>query len=308
MPGTPTPSPSLRPPAHAINPLATNTNLGFVPGANVGEIQIGGLSTFFGGVNAEGIYAWHYHSYQAGDDFYWTKGAHSIQAGVSYEHIQSNDLGNVTNGFYVFASFQSFITNAPTSFTSNIPGQSIPIYLRQNVYGGYLMDTYHVRKNLTFTVGSPLRTNHSPSARSTGTLVSCLTPTDSAPTVVSQLYQNPVSAKYLASRSAWSGIPSAQARPRCAPPSVMYDTLPLTYLFTLDTVSTAPFGSTANLVPPRQAALVRTPLTSRIRSSPTTSRSQIPPTSRLHPAALRPALSRAIHLQHPAGTGHRPEP
>ena len=138
----------------AINPLATNTNLGFVPGANVGEIQVGGLSTFFGGVNAEGIYAWHYHSYQAGDDFYWTKGAHSIQAGVSYERTQSNDVGNVTNGYFVFPSFQSFITNAPTSFTSNIPGHSIPIYLRQNVYGGYLMDTWHMRKNLTLTFGA----------------------------------------------------------------------------------------------------------------------------------------------------------
>ena len=138
----------------AINPLASNSALGFVPGANAGEIQIGGLSTFFGGVNAEGIYSWHYHSYQAGDDLYLTKGAHSIQAGFSYERDQSNDLGNVTNGYYVFGSYQSFITNAPTSFTSNIPGHSIPIYLRQNVYGAYLMDTYHMRKNLTLTVGA----------------------------------------------------------------------------------------------------------------------------------------------------------
>ncbi len=106
-----------------INPLASNQNLGFVPGNNIGEIQIGGLSTFFGGVNAEGVYAFHYHSYQAGDDVYWTHGAHSIQAGVSWEHIESNDLGNVTNGYFTFANFQSFITNAPTSFTSNIPGQ-----------------------------------------------------------------------------------------------------------------------------------------------------------------------------------------
>ena len=230
-----------------INPLATNTNLGFVPGANVGEIQVGGLSTFFGGVNAEGIYAWHYHSYQAGDDFYWTKGAHSIQAGVSYERIQSNDVGNVTNGYFVFPSFQSFITNAPTSFTSNIPGHSIPIYLRQNVFGGYLMDTYHMRKNLTLTVGARYEPI-TPVGEKYGHLGVMLTPTDSAPTVVNQIYQNP-SLRNISPRVGvvWDPFGAGKTSVRAA--FGVYDTLPLTYLFTLNTVSTAPFGSTANLSP-----------------------------------------------------------
>ncbi len=230
-----------------INPLATNTNLGFVPGANVGEIQVGGLSTFFGGVNAEGIYAWHYHSYQAGDDFYWTKGAHSIQAGVSYERTQSNDVGNVTNGYFVFPSFQSFITNAPTSFTSNIPGHSIPIYLRQNVFGGYLMDTYHMRKNLTLTVGARYEPI-TPVGEKYGHLGVMLTPTAPAPTVVNQIYQNP-SLRNISPRVGvvWDPFGAGKTSVRAA--FGVYDTLPLTYLFTLNTVSTAPFGSTANLSP-----------------------------------------------------------
>jgi len=231
----------------AINPLGNNAALGFVPGANVGEIQIGGLSTFFGGVNAEGIYSWHYHSYQAGDDLYLTKGAHSIQAGFSYERDLSNDLGNVTNGFYVFPSYQAFITNAPTSFTSNIPGHSIPIYLRQNVYGAYLMDTYHMRKNLTLTLGARYEPV-SAVGEKYGHLGVMLNPTDPAPTVVSHLYQNP-SLRNISPRLGvvWDPFGAGKTSVRAA--FGVYDTLPLTYLFTLDTVSTAPFGSTANLSP-----------------------------------------------------------
>ncbi|HEV2485181.1 MAG TPA: carboxypeptidase regulatory-like domain-containing protein [Terracidiphilus sp.] len=229
----------------AINPLASNSALGFVPGANIGEIQIGGLSTFFGGVNAEGVYSWHYHSYQVGDDLYFTKGSHSLQAGFSYERDQSNDLGNVTNGYYVFGSYQSFISNAPTSFTSNIPGHSIPIYLRQNVYGAYAMDTYHMRRNLTFTVGARYEPI-SAVGEKYGHLGVMLTPTDPAPTVVSHLYQNP-SFLNLSPRLGVVWDPFGAGKTSVRASFGIYDTLPLTYLFTLNTVSTAPFGSTANL-------------------------------------------------------------
>lgn len=231
----------------AINPLANDTALGFVPGANVGEMQIGGLSTFFGGVNAEGVYAWHYHSYQAGDDVYITRGAHSIQAGFSYERIQSNDLGNVTNGYYVFGSYANFIGNAPTSFTSNIPGKSIPIYLRQSVYGAYLMDTYHFRKNLTLTAGLRYEPISSVGEKY-GHLGVMLTPTDPAPTVVSTLYSNPSLLNFSPRVGvAWDPFGDGKTSVRAA--FGIYDMLPLTYLFTLSTVSVAPFGTTANLSP-----------------------------------------------------------
>ena len=229
----------------AINPLATKSTLGFVPNNNVGEIQIGGLSTFFGGVNAEGVYSWHYHSYQVGDDLYLTKGSHSIQAGFAYERDQSNDLGNVTNGYYVFPSYAGFIGNAPTSFTSNIPGHSIPIYLRQNVYGAYVMDTYHLRKNLVLTYGARYEPISSVGEKY-GHLGVMLKPTDPAPTVVSHLYSNP-SFPNLSPRVGVVWDPFSKGKTSVRAAFGIYDTLLLTYLFTLNTVSTAPFGSTANL-------------------------------------------------------------
>jgi hypothetical protein len=231
----------------AINPQATNAALGFVPTANVGEIAVGGLSTFFGGVNSEGVYSFHFNSYQAGDDLYVTKGKHSLQAGFSFEQVQSNDRGTVTNGYYVFPSFQGFITNAPTSFTSNIPGSSIPIYLRQKVYGGYLMDTYHLRENLTLSLGVRYEPTSSVGEKY-GHLGVMLTPTAAAPSVVSQLFQNPTLANVSPRVGvAWDPFGSGRTSVRAA--YGIYDTLPLTYLFTLNTVSVAPFGSTANLSP-----------------------------------------------------------
>lgn len=228
-----------------INPLASNAALGFVPANNVGEIQIGGLSTFFGGVNAEGVYSWHYHSYQAGDDFYFTKGAHSIQAGFSYEKIQSNDSGNVTNGFYTFPSYQAFITNAPTSFTSNIPSNTVPTYLRQNVYGAYAMDNYHARKNLTLTYGVRYEPISSVSEKN-GRIGLLLNPTDPAVTVVNHLYNNPSLLNFSPRLGfAWDPFGSSKTSIRAA--YGIYDTLPLTYMFTLNTVTVAPFGTSANL-------------------------------------------------------------
>ena len=229
----------------AINPLATDTALGFAPNNNVGNFSVGGLSTFFGGVNAEGVYGWHYHSYQAGDDFYVTKGAHSIQAGFAYEHIQSNDVGSVTNGNYAFGSYLSFILNQPTSFTSNIPGLGIPIYLRQNVYGAYLMDTYHMRKNLTMTMGVRYEPVSSVGEKY-GHLGVMLTPTASAPSVVNSLFSNP-SLLNLSPRLGVTWDPFGTGKTSVRAAGGIYDTLPLTYMFTLDTVTVAPFGASANL-------------------------------------------------------------
>ena len=231
----------------AINPLASSSALGFAPSATVGELLIGGLSTFGGGVNAQGVYAYHYHSYQAGDDFYLTKGAHSLQAGFSFERIQSNDVGNSTNGSYSFASFESFITNAPTTFLSNIPGKGIPIYLRQSVYGAYLMDTYHPRTNLTITAGVRYEPISSVGEKY-GHLGELLTPTASTVSVVNSLFSNP-SLFNLSPRLgvAWDPFGAGKTSVRAA--YGIYDTLPLTSFFALDTVTTAPFGSTANLDP-----------------------------------------------------------
>jgi hypothetical protein len=229
----------------AINPLATNTALGFAPNTTVGSLMIGGLSSVTGGVNAEGVFSFRNHSYQAGDDFYLTKGAHSLQAGFSFERIQLNEIGNSTNGDYSFSSYLTFITNAPTSFISNIPGKSIPIYLRQSVYSAYVMDTWHARPNVTVTAGVRYEPT-STIGEKYGHLGVLLTPTSPAPTVVSSLFNNSTLLNFSPRLGvAWDPFGRGKTSVRAA--YGIYDTLPLTTFFTLDTLSVAPFGSTADL-------------------------------------------------------------
>ena len=52
----------------AINPLAADSSLGFLPGRNIGQITIPGITGYPGGLNAAGNYHFHYTSYQIYDD------------------------------------------------------------------------------------------------------------------------------------------------------------------------------------------------------------------------------------------------
>ncbi|WP_263366267.1 TonB-dependent receptor [Edaphobacter bradus] len=229
----------------AINPLASDTALGFVPGQNVGELQISGLSTFFGGVGAEGTYSWHYNSYQAADDVYITKGSHSLQVGFSFEQIQSNDRGNVTNGFFTFGSLSNFLTNKPTQFTSNIPGSGIPIYLRQKVYGAYAFDSYHFRKNLTLIYGVRYEPTSSVTEKY-GHIATLTNPASPTLKLGGALFQNPTLTN-LAPRVGVAWDPFGAGKTSVRASYGIYDNLPLTYQFTLSTLTVAPYGSTANL-------------------------------------------------------------
>ncbi len=229
----------------AINPLAVNTSLGFVPGQNVGELRIPGISTLGGGLNAPGIYSYNYNSYQAGDDLYWTKGAHTLQFGVSYERIQSNDRGTSTNGSYVFNSIADFLTNQPQTFLSNIPGKSIPIYLRQNVFGFYAQDDWHAKKSLTLNLG--LR--YEPASvvgEKYNHLATLTNPASPNLKLGAPFYQNPTLLDF-SPRVGFAWAPSGQGKMVIHGAYGIYDTLPLTYEFALATLAVSPYGATADL-------------------------------------------------------------
>jgi hypothetical protein len=138
----------------AINPLAADPSFGFLPGRNVGQIQIAGITEYPGGLYATGDYHFHYTSYQLYDDVSMTRGRHSLKAGVSVEAIRSNALGAGTNnGAVNFGSLATFLTDQPSSFSATIPGTNAPIGLRQVVAGVYIKDEWRVLRNLTLNLG-----------------------------------------------------------------------------------------------------------------------------------------------------------
>ena len=231
----------------AISPLATDTTYGFVPSFPIGNLQIGGLTSFYGGVNVEGLYSYHYNSYQAGDDIFYTKGRHSMQLGFSFEDIQSNNRGTTTAGYYTFSSYTNFLQNKPQSFASSVPGANIPIYMRQKVYGGYVQDAWHVAHNVTLNLG--LRYEPTSDLTEAHGHFSVL-PTDqaAAPITGQPLFYNPTY-KNFAPRVGVAWDPFSNGKTVVRASYGIYDTLPLTYMFILSTLNVAPFNQTISVTP-----------------------------------------------------------
>ena len=232
----------------AINPLANDTSLGFVPGQPVGEIQVTGLTTFAGGTNAEGTYQNHYNSYQLNDDLFWTRGAHSLKIGGSLEYIQSNALGSTTVGFFTFGSLSNFLQNVPSSFTSQVPGAATPIYMRQWVPGVYIEDDWHVKPNLTLNLGLRYEMATVPTEKY-GHLSTLPTLTSPTPHLGSPYFNN-ATYKDFSPRVGFAWDPFHTGKTAIRAGFGLYDTLPLTYQFSLLAVNTAPYTLNVSLSKP----------------------------------------------------------
>jgi len=141
--------------AKAINPAAADPQYGFDPGSSVGAIQIGNAYTAFsGGVIVSTPFEFRWNSYQIYDNFYYTKGIHSMKFGANGERIQDNFLGADTpGGAFTFNNLADYLSNSPASFSSDVLGTETPRYVRMSIAAGYFQDDIHFRPNLTFNVG-----------------------------------------------------------------------------------------------------------------------------------------------------------
>jgi hypothetical protein len=231
--------------AGAINPAANDTSLGFAPGSTVGEMRISGITIFPGGVGAEGTYQYHYNSYQVYDDLFWTHGAHSIKFGGAFERDQSNEFGSTTTGSFVFGNLKNFLTNAPTSFSSAVPGAAIPIYLRQSVGGAYAQDDWHLRQNLTVNLGLRYELASVPTEINNHltTLPSLTAP---QPKIGSPYYNNPTKLDF-SPRVGVSWDPFGDGKTAVRAGFGIYDTLPLIYQFELLSLNAAPYSLNVSL-------------------------------------------------------------
>jgi len=231
----------------AINPAAADTNLGFNPGLPVGIITVGsGVTQFSGGLGAISAYRFHFNSFQAYDDIFWTRNKHSLKFGFYAERIQANQFtqGASPNGFYTFGSLSSFLKNVPTTFQTLLGTSRTPRDLRQSVFGGYIQDDYRINPRLTLNLGLryEMATVPTETANQLSTLVNF---TDTTPHLGSPYYSNPT-LRNFAPRVGFAWDPFGHGKTSVRGAFGIYDVLPLPYQFQLLTLLSAPFTEGAS--------------------------------------------------------------
>jgi hypothetical protein len=231
----------------AINAAASDTSLGFNPGLPVGIITVGsGVTQFSGGLGAISAYRFHYNSFQAYDDLFWTRNKHSLKMGFYAERIQANQFtqGASPNGFYTFGSLSNFLQNIPTTFQTLLGSSRTPRDLRQSVFGGYLQDDYKIRPRLTLNLGLRYEMATVPT-ETAGQLSTLVNFTDTTPRLGSPYYSNPT-LRNFAPRVGFAWDPFGGGKTAVRGAFGTYDVLPLPYQFQLLTLLSAPFTEGAS--------------------------------------------------------------
>jgi hypothetical protein len=221
----------------------------FVPGGRIGSLNVSGL-TLFPGVQSQGS-VFHYNSYQAYDDLFYTRGRHALKFGVSLERIQLNQyaLAN-TNGVFQFGSVRNFLINQPQNFQVAQVAEENPTYLRQTVVGAYVQDDFRARPTLTLNLGLRYEMTTVPTEKY-DRLATLASLTDAAPRLGSPYFQNPTYLNF-SPRLGFSWDPFGNGKTAVRGGFGLYDTLPLVPLFEVLTLTQAPFTRTAVVAnPPR---------------------------------------------------------
>jgi hypothetical protein len=181
----------------AINPLAAETSLGYVPGDTVGFIGVPGLTFFTGGLSTQTPAEYNWNSWQVYDNLFLTKGKHGLKFGGNVERIIDNQsTPSQPGGDFEFSSLADFLTNNNANpadsltLIADAPGVVSRRRVRETIFGLYLQDDLHLRSNLTLNLGVRYEMATVPS-ETHGKLASLQNLTDAAVIVRSPLYANP---------------------------------------------------------------------------------------------------------------------
>jgi len=262
------------------NPLELDTTLGILPGCTAPGVNIGagGLSansataTGFGGfTNAPGFYAFT-GIQQLYDDVSKTVGKHNMKFGFMFlDDHQNWGQGAGCGGSASFSSYKDFLQNIPAKvrmpaippFTS---GPSTHHY-RQKVFAGYYQDDWKFRSNLTFNLGLryevatiPTETQdkinqletlwQNPNAN--GTCVANLQGLATCPGFYHQTFQHNPTLRDVEPRIGFAWDPFKTGKTSVRGGVGVFDNLPLSYMFALNSLQVAPNGAEVDLSNPGQ--------------------------------------------------------
>jgi hypothetical protein len=230
----------------AINPVAADASLGFLPGQPMGVITNSQLSTFPGGFGAVGEFDFHYNSYQFYDDAFATLGTHSLKFGFAFENIRDNELGKTSPlGQFVFGSLSAFLQDQPTSFNAPIGNGIAPRNLRQSIYAGYVLDDWRARPNLILNLGLRYEAATVPS-EAHGKLSNLPSLTSTTPHLGDPFFSNPTKLDFEP-RVGFALDPLGNGKTSIRGGFGIFDNLPLPYLFAATSLLSAPFFELGDL-------------------------------------------------------------
>ena len=181
----------------AINPLAADTSLGYVPGDTVGFIGVPGLTFFSGGLSTQAPAEYNWNSWQVYNNMFLTKGINSLTFGGNVERIIDNQsTPSQPGGDFEFSSLADFLTNNQINpndsltLIADAPGIVSRRRIRESLFGVFVQDNMRVRSNLTLNLGLRYEMATVPS-ETKGKLASLQHLTDPTVTVRSPLFANP---------------------------------------------------------------------------------------------------------------------
>lgn len=224
----------------AINPVAADTSLGFLPGQPVGIITNSQLSTFPGGFGAVAEFDFHYNSYQFFDDAFATLGTHFLKFGFALEDIRESEFGKTSPlGQFFFGSLSGFLQDQPTSFNAPIGNGITPRDLRQSIFAGYVMDDWRAEPNLTVNLGLRYEAATVPS-EAHGKLSNLPSLTSTTPHLGDPFFSNPTKLDFEP-RVGFAWDPLGKGKTSIRSGFGIFDNLPLPYLFEVTSLLSAPF-------------------------------------------------------------------
>lgn len=116
-------------------------------GKSIYSLSITGLTGY-----SLGDHSWRIdNSYSFVDNFTYTKGRHTIKAGLEIRRMQENKLHPKALQGLNYLSETNFVNNVLDSYTYSPPG--VETQGRKNPYYGYVLDEFKIRPNLTLNAG-----------------------------------------------------------------------------------------------------------------------------------------------------------
>ncbi len=262
------------------NPLEKDTTLGMGPGCTAPGVTVGsnGLSAnsatvsgFGGFTGAPGFYA-NTGRLEVFDDVARTAGKHSLKFGFMYLDNHDNwGLGAGCGGSASFTSVQNFFLNIPSKVRMpRLPPFVAPPtthHYRSSVFGGYVQDDWKVLSNLTVNVGLRYEMQTIPSETQgkinqleqlyqnpdpNGTCVADFNGLATCAGFYHQIFQRNPTRRNFEPRIGFAWDPFHSGKTSVRGGFGIFDVLPMSYMFALNSLQTAPNGAEIDLAKPGQ--------------------------------------------------------